>query len=66
MKTKKCDISVHPHDVFGEIYEVRGDCKDRIKAINEKQGPYHQKSFNRRLVYIDDKSSTSTPSKAKE
>ena len=22
MKKKKCDISVHPHDVFGEIYEV--------------------------------------------
>jgi len=63
MTTERCDISVKPHPVLGEIFEVRGDCRDRIKAINEKQGPYHRKMFNRRLVHIDDKSNTSLPSK---
>jgi len=64
MEKKGCDISVEPHPVLGEIFVVRGDCGDRIKAINANQGPYKKKSFNRRLVFIDDKSSTNLPSNA--
>lgn len=54
MSDEKCNISVKPHPVLGEVYVVKGDCKDRIRAINENQGPYKKKSFNRRLVYIND------------
>lgn len=56
MNKKKCEISVEPHPVLGEIYQVTGDCADQIKAINANQGPYKKKSFNRRLVYTDDSS----------
>ena len=56
MNKKKCEISVEPHPVLGEIYPVKGDCADQIKAINANQGPYKKKSFNRRLVYMDDSS----------
>jgi hypothetical protein len=54
MDKKQCEISVEPHPVLGEVYVVKGDCTDRINTINENQGPYKQKSFNRRLVYPDD------------
>jgi hypothetical protein len=45
---------VKPHPVLGEVYVVTGNCDERIKAINANQGPYKKKSFNRRLVYVDD------------
>lgn len=54
MDKKQCDISVEPHPVLGDIYVVSGDCGDKIKAINANQGPYKKKSFNRRLVYLDE------------
>ncbi len=56
MDKKQCDISVEPHPVLGDIYVVKGDCVDKIKAINANQGPYKKKSFNRRLVFPDDSS----------
>jgi hypothetical protein len=54
MEKKRCEISVEPHPVLGEVYVVTGNCEERINAINENQGPYKRKSFNRRLVYVDD------------
>jgi hypothetical protein len=54
MEKKTCVISVEPHSVLGEVYTVTGNCDERIKAINANQGPYKKKSFNRRLVYVDD------------
>jgi hypothetical protein len=54
MSEEKCNISVKPHPVLGEVYVVTGNCDERIKAINANQGPYKKKSFNRRLVYVDD------------
>ena len=54
MNKEKCSISAKPHDVLSVIYEVSGDCGETIKTINEKQGTYSRKAFNRRLVYVDD------------
>lgn len=64
MSDEKCNISVKADPVLGEVYVVKGDCEDRIKAINANQGPYKKKSFNRRLVFIEDKASTNLPSNA--
>ena len=64
MEKKQCSITVESHPVLGEIYEVRGDCGEKIKAINANQGPYKEKSFNRRLVFIDGKTSTNLTSNA--
>lgn len=64
MDKKQCVMTVESHPTLGEIFEVRGDCGDKIKSINANQGPYKEKSFNRRLVFIDDKASTNLSSNA--
>ena len=57
MDSRKCSINLKPDKKLGFIIEARGECKPLLATINENQGPYSKKVFNRRWVNIDEETS---------
>jgi len=63
---KKCKTNVRPHEEKGVELELIGDCGELVEEIMKNLGPYGQKYFRRRMVFVEKETGSTLQSDSSE